>query len=112
MKKSLLLLLALALLPLAGCSTFGGKKDAITTEDLNQAQYVRNALNAEKDLRGIFTVTPGANVTTVTFNKPNRPASEEQCRRWMSNLKSQISQHMGKEANTLRFVFKDVVLEE
>ena len=79
---------------------------------MNEAHYVRDFLNATEGFKGTFTVDAGSTVTTVTFKSPDEPMDEEACRKWMRSIKAPLTEHRGREANTLMFVFKNVTLEE
>lgn len=101
---------------LAGCTNLSDKKREqpfiISTIDINEAYYVRDFLNATEGFKGTFTVDPGSTVTTVTFNSPDEPLNEKACRKWMRSIKAPLTEHRGREANTLKFVFKNITLEE
>ena len=114
MKKLILPLVTIALL--SGCTNLSDKKveqpGVISTIDLNEAAYVRDFLNATEGFKGTFTVEPGSTVTTVIFKSPDEPMNEEACRKWMRSIKAPLTESRGREANTLRFVFKNVTIEE
>jgi len=79
---------------------------------MHEADYVRDYLNATEGFKGNFTVQAGPTVTTVTFSAPDQPLNEEAARKWMRGIKATLTEHRGREANTLKFVFKNVTLEE
>lgn len=114
MKKVLLPLLAIAVI--SGCTNLSDKKTeqpgVISTIDVNEAAYVRDFLNATEGFRGTFDVEAGSTATTVTFSEPEEPLNEEACRKWMRNIKAPLTESRGREANTLRFVFRNVTIEE
>jgi len=101
---------------LSGCTNLSDKKTeqpfVISTIDVNEAHYVRDFLNATEGFKGTFTVDAGSTETTVTFKSPDEPMDEEACRKWMRSIKAPLTKHRGREANTLKFVFKNVTLEE
>jgi hypothetical protein len=101
---------------LSGCTNLSDKKKEqpfiISTIDINEAAYVRDFLNATDGFKGTFTVDAGQTVTTVTFKEPDEPLNEEACRKWMRSIKAPLTEHRGREANTLKFVFKNITLEE
>ncbi|RKX46705.1 MAG: hypothetical protein DRP64_02790 [Verrucomicrobia bacterium] len=101
---------------LTGCTNLSDKKIeqpfVISTIDVNEAYYVRDFLNATEGFKGTFNVNAGSTVTTVTFKSPDEPMDEEACRKWMRSIKAPLTEHRGREANTLKFVFKNVTLEE
>ncbi|MDF7798890.1 hypothetical protein P4C99_05420 [Pontiellaceae bacterium B1224] len=114
MKSIILPLLTVALL--SGCTNLSDKKTEqpgiISTIDLNEANYVRDFLNATDGFKGTFTVDPGSTVTTVIFKAPDEPMNEEACRNWMRSIKAPLTESRGREANTLKFVFKNITIEE
>jgi hypothetical protein len=114
MKRSFAIISLFALL--TGCADLSDKKNEqpfiLSTIDINEACYVRDFLNATEGFKGTFTVDPGCTVTTVTFKSPDEPLNEEACRKWMRSIKAPLTAHRGREANTLKFVFKNVTLEE
>ena len=114
MKKIVLPLIAIALI--SGCTNLSDKKQeipgVISTIDLNEADYVKDFLNATEGFKGTFTVEAGSTVTTVTFKEPDEPMNEEAARKWMRSIKAPLTKSRGREANTLKFVFKNVTLEE
>ena len=114
MRISLVIISIISFLP--GCSNLSDKKKeqpfVISTIDVNEAHYVREVLNNQDGMEGTFTVEAGSTVTTVTFTSPDEPANEEQCRKWMRSIKAPLTEHRGREANTLKFVFKNVTIEE
>ena len=114
MKAITLPIIAIALL--SGCTSLSDKEVEqpfiISTIDLNEAYYVRDVLNTQTGMKGTFKVDPGSTVTTVTFRSPNEPIDEAACRKWMRSIKAPLTEHRGREANTLKFVFKNVTLEE
>ena len=101
---------------LLGCTDLSDKKIenpwVISTIDVNEAYYVRDVLNSQDGMKGTFTCNAGSTVTTVTFKSPDEPMDEEACRKWMRSIKAPLTEHRGREANTLKFVFKNVTLEE
>jgi hypothetical protein len=101
---------------LSGCSNLSDKKKeqpfVISTIDINEAHYVRDVLNTQDGMKGTFTVDAGSTVTTVTFKSPDEPMDVEACHKWMCSIKAPLTEHRGREANTLKFVFKDITLEE
>lgn len=114
MKSILLSIITLSLI--SGCTNLSDKKveqpGVISTIDLNEADYVRDFLNATDGFKGTFTVEPGTTVTTVIFKAPDEPMNEEACRKWMRSIKAPLTESRGREANTLKFVFKNVTIEE
>lgn len=114
MKTVLLSLTTLTLI--SGCTNLSDKKveqpGVISTIDLNEADYVRDFLNATDGFKGTFSVQPGSTVTTVIFKAPDEPMNEEACRTWMRSIKAPLTESRGREANTLKFVFKNITLEE
>lgn len=114
MRTSFAIITSVALL--AGCTNLSDKKIeqpfVISTIDVNEAHYVREVLNAQDGMKGTFTVDAGSTVTTVTFKEPDEPMNEEQCRKWMRSIKAPLTEHRGREANTLKFVFKNITIEE
>ena len=114
MKYTILPLITIALI--SGCTNLSDKKQeipgVISTIDLNEADYVRDFLNATEGFKGKFTVEAGSTITTVTFKEPDEPMNEEACRKWMRSIKAPLTESRGREANTLRFVFKNVTIEE
>lgn len=101
---------------LCGCADLSDKKKeqpfVISTIDINEAQYIRDVLNSQDGIKGTFTADAGPTVTTVTFKSPDEPMNEESCRKWMRSIKAPLTEHRGREANTLKFVFKNITLEE
>ena len=113
MHKIILPIIAIALL--SGCTNLSDKKQEqpfISTIDVNEAAYVRGFLNATDGFKGTFTVDAGQTVTTVIFKEPDEPLNEEACRKWMRSIKAPLTESRGREANTLKFVFKNVTIEE
>jgi hypothetical protein len=114
MKQIILPLITIALI--SGCTNLSDKKQempgVISTIDLNEADYVKDFLNATEGFKGTFTVEPGQTVTTVYFKAPDEPMNEEACRKWMRSIKAPLTESRGREANTLKFVFKNVTIEE
>ena len=114
MKKIILPILTVALL--SGCANLSDKKTeqpgVISTIDINEAAYVRDFLNATEGFKGTFSVEAGSTVTTVIFKEPDEPMNEEACRKWMRSIKAPLTESRGREANTLKFVFKNVTIEE
>lgn len=114
MKKIILPIITIALL--SGCTNLSDRKQeqpfVISTIDVNEAAYVRDFLNATDGFKGTFTVKAGPTVTTVNFKEPDEPMNEEACRKWMRSIKAPLTESRGREANTLKFVFKNVTVEE
>jgi hypothetical protein len=114
MKRIILPIITISLL--GGCANLSDKKTeqlgVISTIDVNEAAYVRDLLNATDGFKGTFTVEAGQTVTTVIFKAPDEPMNEEACRKWMRSIKAPLSESRGREANTLKFVFKNVTIEE
>ena len=114
MKKIILPIFSIALL--SGCANLSDKKTeqpgVISTIDVNEAAYVRDFLNATEGFKGTFKVQAGSTVTTVVFSEPDEPMNEEEARKWMRSIKAPLSKSRGREANTLKFVFKNMTLEE
>ena len=116
MKNVVKLSLAGGFIALASCTNLSDKKVeqpyAISTIDLNEADYVRQVLESTDGAKGNFRVEPGSTVTTIYFKSPDKPLSEEQARAWMRSIKDELTKSRGREANDLKFVFKDVTLIE
>ena len=114
MNKIVISLITIAVV--SGCTNLSDKKieqpGVISTIDVNEAAYVRDFLNATEGFKGTFKVEAGSTVTTVTFSEPDEPMNEELCRKWMRSIKAPLTESRGREANTLKFVFKNVTIEE
>ena len=114
MKSTIFSIVVITLL--CGCTNLSDKKREtpfiISTIDLNEARYVEEILNAQDGAEGNFTVEPGPTTTTVYIKSPDEPLNEEACRTWMRSIKAPLTEHRGREANTLKFVFKNVTIEE
>ena len=61
---------------------------------------------------GNYEVQPGSTTTTVIFKAPPKPVDEAALRDNMKKIKNVLTQQRGRTANTLRFVFPEVALEE
>lgn len=114
MKQAIIAAITISLI--GGCTNLSDKKQeilgVISTRDINEANYVKKILNSQDGAKGNFRVEPGSTVTTVHIKSPDEPLDEEACRKWMRSIKASLSEHRGREANTLRFVFKNVTIEE
>ena len=102
--------------PILSCTSMSEAKVdvpyVISTADLNEADQLREILNSTSGAKGNFRVTPGAKVTTVHIKSPDKPLDEAAARKWMKNIKARITKANGREANTLKFIFKGVTLTE
>jgi len=111
----ILVILAIGIF-LCGCTNLSDKKIeqpwVISTIDLNEADFVKDVLNQDPQLKGNFHVDPGSKITTVHFKTPPKPANETALRDSMRQIKSILTKHRGRTANTIRFVFPEITLEE
>jgi hypothetical protein len=101
---------------LCGCTNLSDKKIEqpwiISIIDIHEANFVEAVLNQNPQFKGIFRVEPGSKTTTVYFKTPPKPADELALRTSMKQIKEILTKQRGRTANTIRFVFPDVTLEE
>ena len=113
MNKIILCLVGMLLL--SHCSNLSDRNVeqpfVISTIDLNEASTVRDILNNEPGLKGNFKVEAGSTVTTVIFSAPDEPVNAEGIRKGMEKIKALLTENRGREANTLKFIFKNITLE-
>ena len=112
MKTSAILIIGIFL---CGCTNLSDKKHEqpwLSTIDINEAYFVKDSLNQDQQLKDTFDVEAGITTTTVRFKCPPRPANELMTRTYMRELKAILTKHRGRTANTIRFVFPEVTLEE
>jgi hypothetical protein len=112
MKQALMLFIGVLL---CGCTNLSDKKIeqpwVISTIDINEAAFVRDVLKKDMPADN-FYVLAGSTTTTVHFKAPSKPANEIALRESMRQIKGILSEHRGRTANTLRFIFPEVTLEE
>ena len=113
MKTSAILVMGIFL---CGCTNLSDKKIeqpwVISTIDIHEADFVEAVLNQNPQLKGTFDIDPGPKITTVHFRSPPKPANEAALRESMQKIKGILSERRGRTANTLRFIFPEVTLEE
>ncbi len=101
---------------LCGCTNLSDKKIeqpfVISTIDLNEARFVRDLLKQDPKNSGNYDVQPGPTTTTVIFKAPPKPVNEDALRDSMKKIKNVLTLRRGRTANTLRFIFPEVTLEE
>ena len=84
----------------------------IGKNDLDEADYMRQVLAKDPKAKGNYEVIPGSEVTTVKIISPNAPPDERALRLSMKSIKAAMHESFGREPNKLRFVFKEVTIEE
>jgi hypothetical protein len=97
---------------IVGCTSTSESIAPINTSDLNEADFVRSVLSTNPDAKGNYEVVPGHSVTTVRISRPNRPENEAALRESMRSIKNAIREKLHSDPNNLRFIFREVTIEE
>ena len=101
-------LLCIATVLVGGCASTGNSTEipgAISTHDLNQADYLKSWLSQVPEIKDRFSVTPGSENIIVKF-KDDLPAGRTAIfTERLTQLKAEMQQKMNKPINTLVFEF-------
>ena len=116
MKKIYWLICIIAAVSTFGCANLSDKNSeqpfVTTIIDIQEANYVRKCLDADPNLKGTYQVRPGPQVTTVRFTSPDTPGNEATLRNYMQEIKKVLTKNRTRTANTIKFIFPKVTIEE
>ncbi len=98
-----------------GCASWNEKKQQLnrpTPEDMAEADYIRQILSEDPDMKGTYAIVPGQEVTTVHITWPDAPGDEAEFRQSLREIREEMKLYFVREPNRLRFIFKTVTIEE